>query len=87
MMPLVPHAQRDAATASVRNCSVYSADFVGVLSLLIDICEESGTERPAEESAEQFSQPTGQLAPHGVFGLTRRLHHEKGGKVLANRRD
>ena len=65
MMPLVPHAQRDAATASVRNCSVYSADFVGVLSLLIDICEESGTERPAEESAEQFSQPAWQLAPCG----------------------
>jgi hypothetical protein len=65
MMPLVPHTQRDAATASVRNCSVYSADFVCMLSELIEICEESGTERPAEESAEQFSQPAWQLAPCG----------------------
>jgi hypothetical protein len=34
-------------------------------SLLIDICEESGTEKPAEESAEPFSQPEWQLAPCG----------------------
>ena len=87
MMPLAPHAQRDAATASVRNCSVYSADFVGMLSERIDICEESGTERPAEESAEQFSQPVWQLAPCGENEYATGAHKSaRGAQERARRR-
>jgi hypothetical protein len=47
----------------VRSCSVYSQDFVGMLSLLIDICDESGLEQPAEQLGEkQGDQSTEQPA-------------------------
>jgi hypothetical protein len=59
MVPLMPVAQRQAARCGVRNCSVYSQDFVGMLSLLIDICDESGSERSAEQSAEQLGEKQG----------------------------
>ncbi len=53
---------RQAARAG-RSCSVYSQDFVGMLSLLIDICDESGSEQPAEQLGEkQGDQSTEQPA-------------------------
>jgi hypothetical protein len=53
MVLLVRAAERQAARAGVRNCSVYSQDFVSMVSLLIDICDESGFERPAEQLGEK----------------------------------
>jgi hypothetical protein len=59
---MVPLTARPAARAG-RSCSVYSQDFVGMVLELIDICDESGLERPAEQlGEEQGDQSTEQPA-------------------------